>query len=146
MQQEKFIMFRNRLAKVFRHLSKQAKRLGVSCYRVYDHDLPEFPFLVEIYEDKLYMAEYKRRHGMEDEEHERWLDDSVKIATEVTYYSKNTNDAIVARPIPLSEGEGKSRLENLGRVKNAGLEYSVNAQLFDVRHIAGDHENRPYVR
>jgi TonB-linked SusC/RagA family outer membrane protein len=59
-----------------------------------------------------------------------------KIATEVTYYSKNTNDAIVARPIPLSEGEATSRLENLGRVKNAGLEYSVNAQLFDVRHVA----------
>jgi len=59
-----------------------------------------------------------------------------KIATEITYYSKNTNDAIVARPIPLSEGEATSRLENLGRVKNAGLEYSVNAQLFDVRHVA----------
>lgn len=59
-----------------------------------------------------------------------------KIATEVTYFSKNTNDAIVARPIPLSEGEAISRLENLGRVKNAGLEYSVNAQLFDVRDVA----------
>ena len=58
-----------------------------------------------------------------------------KIATEVTYYSKNTNDAIVARPIPLSEGEAISRLENLGRVKNAGLEYSVNAQLYTGRNI-----------
>jgi hypothetical protein len=60
-----------------------------------------------------------------------------KIATEVTYYSKITQDAIVARTIPLSEGEATSRLENLGRVKNAGLEYSVNAQLFDVRHVSG---------
>jgi len=58
-----------------------------------------------------------------------------KIATELTYYSKNTNDAIIARPIPLSEGEAISRLENLGRVKNAGLEYSVNAQLYTGRNI-----------
>ena len=60
-----------------------------------------------------------------------------KIATEVTYYSKTTQNAIVARPIPLSEGEAISRLENIGRVKNAGLEYSINAQLFTVRNIEG---------
>ena len=60
-----------------------------------------------------------------------------RIGTEVTYYSKNTTDAIVARPIPPSEGEALTRLENLGRVKNAGLEYSVNAQLFDFRGVAG---------
>jgi len=39
---EKFNMFRNRLEKVNRHLSRQAKRQLISCYRVYDHDLPEF--------------------------------------------------------------------------------------------------------
>lgn len=58
-----------------------------------------------------------------------------KIATEVTYYSKTTQNAIVARPIPLSEGEATSRLENIGRVKNGGLEYSVNAQVFEVRNV-----------
>ena len=60
-----------------------------------------------------------------------------RIGTEVTYYSKNTTDAIVARPIPPSEGEATTRLENLGRVKNAGLEYSVNAQLFDTHGVSG---------
>src|SRR6266481_4726446 len=83
MKQEKFIMFRNRLIKVFRHLNKQAKRLGVSCYRIYDHDLSEFPFLIEIYDDKLYIAEYKRRHALTDEEHEDWLDNSLKIVAEI---------------------------------------------------------------
>jgi 23S rRNA (cytosine1962-C5)-methyltransferase len=42
-------MFRNRLAKVSRHVGRQAKRQGISCYRVYDHDLPEFPFCIEFY-------------------------------------------------------------------------------------------------
>jgi len=83
MDEEKYKMFRNRLMKVFRHLSRQAKRLGVSCYRIYDHDLPEFPFLIELYDDKLYIAEYKRRHALTDEEHENWLDESLKIVTEI---------------------------------------------------------------
>ena len=77
-------MFRNRLTKVYRHRSKQAKRQQVSCYRVYDHDLTEFPFCIELYEDKVYLAEYLRRHGMTDEEHEVWLDGCVSIISEIT--------------------------------------------------------------
>lgn len=77
-------MFRNRLVKVYRHLSKQAKRLQVSCYRLYDHDLPEFPLCIELYGDKVYVAEYKRRHGMTDEEHDHWMEQSLHIIAEVT--------------------------------------------------------------
>lgn len=77
-------MFRNRMAKVFKHKSKLAKRQSVSCYRVYDHDLPEFPLCIEIYEDKIYLAEYLRRHGMTDEEHEIWLNDCLTVITEIT--------------------------------------------------------------
>jgi len=83
MPNEKFQMFYNRLLKVYKHKSKQAKRLNVSCYRVYDHDLPEFPFAIELYEDKIYVAEYRRRHGMNDEEHEEWLQQSFKIISKV---------------------------------------------------------------
>jgi 23S rRNA (cytosine1962-C5)-methyltransferase len=69
---EKFIMFSNRLEKVFQHLSRVAAKQQVSCYRIYNHDLPEFPFLVEIYGDRLYVAEYKRRHALTEEEHAEW--------------------------------------------------------------------------
>ena len=70
MKEEKFIMFRNRLEKVYRHLAKQAKRRAITCYRLYDHDLPEFPFCIEIYDQNVYVAEYKRRHGMNEDEHD----------------------------------------------------------------------------
>jgi len=83
MSEEKFIMFRNRLTKVLRHLTRQAKRLHVSCYRVYDHDLPEFPFCIEIYEDKLYVAEYKRQHGFTEEQHDDWIRRSIEVMSEV---------------------------------------------------------------
>ena len=80
---EKLIMFQNRLLKVYKHKSKQARRLNVSCYRVYDHDLPEFPFAIELYADKIYVAEYRRHHGMTDEEHEAWLQQSFEVISEV---------------------------------------------------------------
>lgn len=81
-------MFRNRLVKVYRHLGKQAKRIGIGCYRLYDHDLPEFPFCIEFYNSQLYVAEYRRRHRMTDEEHEHWLADCVDIMVEVLQIQK----------------------------------------------------------
>jgi len=80
---EKSEMFRNRLLKVYKHFSKLAKRQEVACYRFYDHDLPEFPFAIDWYNGVVHAAEYKRRHGMEDEEHEAWLQGCKEILAEV---------------------------------------------------------------
>lgn len=72
-------MFENRLLKVHKHISKLAKKQGVACFRFYDHDLPEFPFAIEWYNGVVHAAEYKRRHGMEDEEHEAWLQSCKEV-------------------------------------------------------------------
>ena len=83
MSEDKFLMFRNRLEKVYRHLGKQAKRMGITCYRLYDHDLPEFPFCIEIYEQNIYVAEYKRRHGMHEDQHDEWIKRSIVVICEI---------------------------------------------------------------
>ena len=83
MTEDKFIMFKNRLEKVYRHLGKLAKKKGISCYRLYDHDLPEFTFCIEIYEGNIYVAEYKRRHGMRENEHDEWIEKSIVVICEV---------------------------------------------------------------
>ena len=77
-------MFSNRLTKVHRHRSKIAKRQHVKCYRLYDHDLPEFPFAIDFYEDKLNVSEYRRRHGMTEEEHEQWMSESLQVISAIT--------------------------------------------------------------
>lgn len=83
-------MFRNRLQKVFRHLGKQARKAGVSAYRVYDHDLPEYPLCIEFYGDQLYIAEYKRRHNMTDEEHDAWMEESISVIMDVLQVPRET--------------------------------------------------------
>jgi 23S rRNA (guanine2069-N7)-methyltransferase / 23S rRNA (guanine2445-N2)-methyltransferase len=51
-------MFVNRLRKNLRHLGKWARREGVTCYRVYDGDLPEYALAVDLYEGWAHVQEY----------------------------------------------------------------------------------------
>ena len=44
---------RNRLSKNARHLQRWAARTGVSCYRIYDADLPEFSFALDRYQSEI---------------------------------------------------------------------------------------------
>jgi 23S rRNA (cytosine1962-C5)-methyltransferase len=83
-EEEKIQMFSNRLTKVFRHLGKQAKRQGIGCYRLYDRDLPEFPLIIDVYEDKIYLSEYRAKHSLTEEQHEDWLQQSLAVIAGVT--------------------------------------------------------------
>ena len=85
----KYLMFKNRLEKVYRHLSKQAKRQDIGCYRIYDHDLPEFPLLIELYETRIYVSEYKRRHELTEEEHEQWWEQCKNIISDIVQVPGN---------------------------------------------------------
>jgi TonB-linked SusC/RagA family outer membrane protein len=55
---------------------------------------------------------------------------------EVTYYSKQTKDALVSQPIAASAAPANtSVLRNLGSVKNAGIEASLSATWFDRKNF-----------
>lgn len=40
-----------------KHWAKWARRRGISCYRVYDRDIPEYPYVADLYEDHLILTE-----------------------------------------------------------------------------------------
>jgi TonB-linked SusC/RagA family outer membrane protein len=65
----------------------------------------------------------------------RALDNRVSL--ELTYYSTLTKDALIARKLAPSSGSSSIR-ENLGSVKNAGLEGLINAQLLDRAQLGWD--------
>ena len=126
--QEKIDMFRNRLTKVFRHAGKQAKRLGISCYRVYDHDLPEFPFCIEFYGDKLYVAEYKRRHNMTEEEHDEWMEKSLEVICEILGVIKENIFLKLRQRKPgrLGQYQKFDEIQHEFEVEENGLKFIVN--------------------
>jgi 23S rRNA (cytosine1962-C5)-methyltransferase len=50
--------FTNRLRKNQRHWSKWARRRDISCYRIYDRDIPEFPLAIDWYEGRVHAQEF----------------------------------------------------------------------------------------
>jgi 23S rRNA (cytosine1962-C5)-methyltransferase len=129
MTSEKFQMFENRLLKNYKHRLKQAKRLNVSCWRLYDHDLPEFPVCVEFYEDFIYIAEYNRRHALTDEEHEIWFNETKRIIADMT--GVPTDKMYVKLRKRMSHREGQYEKEAVTEskiitVQENGLQFLVN--------------------
>ena len=74
--------FGDRLAKRARHLRRWPKR-GITCYRLYERDIPEIPLVVDRYEDRLHIAEFERPHERTPAQHAEWLDHMANTAAEV---------------------------------------------------------------
>jgi len=53
-------MFANRISKNYKHLKKWAKSAGIECFRVYDRDIPELPFALDLYSDRAHLQEYSK--------------------------------------------------------------------------------------
>ena len=84
MLSEKLQMFYNRLTKVYKHRAKQARKMGVSCYRLYDKDLPEFPVSIDMYEDKICLSEYRAKHNLSSEQYTEWQEGMIDVVASVT--------------------------------------------------------------
>ncbi len=74
--------FSNRFKKVAKHYGKWAKRQGVSCYRIYDRDIPEVPLMIDLYGDRLHAGELERNHDRAPAEHDAWLKRMLREAAE----------------------------------------------------------------
>ena len=67
----------------------------------------------------------------------RVLNNRVNI--DVTYYSKQTRDALISQNIAASAGPASTTvLRNLGSVKNTGVEATIQATLVDTRRLSWD--------
>lgn len=81
--------FARRLAKVAKQRAKWARREDVSCYRVYDADLPDYAVAIELYEGSetpgrwLQISEYAAPRGVDPELARRRLLDVAAIAPRV---------------------------------------------------------------
>ncbi|MFT6834156.1 MAG: 23S rRNA (guanine2445-N2)-methyltransferase / 23S rRNA (guanine2069-N7)-methyltransferase [Francisellaceae bacterium] len=56
---EHSLMFENRLKKKLKHISRWARREEISCYRIYDADLPDFSMAIDLYEGHIHIQEYQ---------------------------------------------------------------------------------------
>ncbi len=66
-------MFANRLRKNARKLASWLKQSGVSCYRLYDADMPEYAVAVDFYDDAIHVQEYAPPTNIDEEQANRHL-------------------------------------------------------------------------
>jgi len=74
--------FANRVRKNARHLAKWARRSGVQCYRVYDRDIPEFAFALDLYGERAHLQEYDRRSAPDEPARAQWREEVRGAAAE----------------------------------------------------------------
>jgi 23S rRNA (cytosine1962-C5)-methyltransferase len=75
------IDFENRLRKRLKHKAKWAKSKAIFCYRVYDKDLPDFPFVIDKFAEHVIAAIDVIKEGKES--NKDWLLDIKRIISEV---------------------------------------------------------------
>jgi 23S rRNA (guanine2445-N2)-methyltransferase / 23S rRNA (guanine2069-N7)-methyltransferase len=73
-------LFSRRLANRARHLRRWPTRQDITCFRLYERDVPEIPLVVDRYEDHLHITEYERPHDRDPALHAAWLDLMARTA------------------------------------------------------------------
>ena len=106
-------MFANRVAKNLKRLRSWANKAGVSCYRLYDADMPEYAFAVDIYntiepeETWLYVQEYAAPAEIEAEAVRRRRGEALSALPGVTGVPPERIKLRTRRRTPRGEQYGK---------------------------------------
>ena len=125
-------MFANRLRKNARHLAKWGRRRGISCYRLYDRDIPEFPFVVDYYEGRIHLQALS---GELSDEIVKAAADALELPVEAIHLKRR-------------EGQkGDSQYEKTGMsggdfvVSENGCQFIVNLDAYLDTGLFLDHRN-----
>ncbi len=121
------LMLANRLQKNFKHLRRWAAREGVSCYRVYDADLPEYAVAVDLYNGWAHVQEYAPPITVDPVQARRRLKEVMAVVPEVLGMPGSHAVLKVRSP---QRGTGQyEKLQDRGsflEVEEGGLRFLVN--------------------
>lgn len=119
--------FFNRLTKNLRHTGRWARKQNITCYRLYDNDMPEFPLAVDVYENIVHVSEYARPHTLTPEEHAAWLAGCMDAISEVTGVSLSLiYMKYRQRQEGLKQYDQFSRIGSEYLVREQGLKFIIN--------------------
>lgn len=129
-------LFATRLKKRARHLRRWPTKRGITCFRLYEKDVPEIPLVVDRYENYLHLSEFERPHDRDPAQHANWLDlmaatagEALDVPKQNVYLKKRIRQrgtaqhqkvADTEQRIPVQEG-GLTFLINLADYIDTGL-------------------------
>ena len=120
-------LFATRLQKRAKHLRRWPTRRGITCYRIYERDIPELPFVVDVYQDHLHMVEFERPHDRDLGRHGAWLELMKKTAAKALDIPiQRVHFKTRLRQKGLAQHEKQGHRSKLVEVQEAGLTFFVN--------------------
>jgi 23S rRNA G2069 N7-methylase RlmK/C1962 C5-methylase RlmI len=122
-------MFGNRLAKRWKHLRGWAKREGVTCFRVYDRDIPDVPLTVDWYEGRAVIGDRRKLGLLPEDVEETWLDAMLDAAAPVLGVARELLFVKRRAPKRHREGDQYERTGDAGAwsvVSEGGHRFHVN--------------------
>lgn len=130
----------SRLKKRARHLRRWPTRRGITCFRLYERDIPEIPLVIDRYEDWLHIFEYERPHDRDLARHAEWLELMAKTAGEALEVAA---DQVVMKTRLRQKGlQQHEKLNSIGEeliVHEGGHKFLVNLTDFTDTGLFLDH-------
>jgi len=128
-------MFANRLRKNLKRIGKWARKQGVSCYRLYDADMPEFSAAIDVYAGAgsdegrtwAHIAEYAAPRDIDPAAAAKRLDEIVAVVPEVLGIAADEVFLKVRRRQKgFEQYDRQDRREVFNTVAEDGLLFAVN--------------------
>jgi 23S rRNA (guanine2445-N2)-methyltransferase / 23S rRNA (guanine2069-N7)-methyltransferase len=121
---EKAEIFANRLRKNQKHCAKWVRREGITCWRVYDKDIPELAFMLDVYGEYLHFAEIPRNHEHSASEHASYMKLMVRTAAETLGIAPEK----VFFKVRMAQKPGEGQKEAFFEVTEGGHRFLVNLE------------------
>ena len=135
-------MFKNRLIKNLKRLKKWARRNEISCYRLYDADIPQYSMAIDLYNDFVHVQEYEPPRTVDAVRASHRLNDAIAHISEILSIS---SDNIVVKTRKIQSGSNQydrhgDRKQSIIIMEN-GLKFVVNLYDYLDTGIFLDHRN-----
>ena len=124
---EHALMFANRLKKNYKHLKKWARKNNVSCYRVYDADIPQYAVAIDKYEHWVHVQEYQAPKTIDKQKAFLRINDVIDVVADILE-TKQQNVVLKVR----KKQEGSSQYQKQDKkeytttVTENGLKFIIN--------------------
>ncbi|KZZ30280.1 hypothetical protein A3752_17305, partial [Oleiphilus sp. HI0081] len=129
-------MFANRLKKNFKTLGKWAKKNEISCYRLYDADMPEFALAVDMYQSIdqttwLHVQEYQAPKSIDEKASRERLREGLKVLSEFSFNGATIPTKRIALKVrSIQKGtkqyEKEASQKDFFTVSESGARFKVN--------------------